>query len=205
VDRKPIGAIMPAPDDKAILPWTARRARPSFAVIPCSKSMSPTRATRRTSRGRRKAPAAVVASAWCFLATACWSLARWWPTRLTFELELAETGTKLPAKVVGVDYEANLALLEAATNGDRSKSFFAGLKPMGIEAKAKVGDNLNIWQLGRVGDLIVTQLRLGKVLTSQYVVEGSRFLIYEGQGIVRSEGNSFTVPIVKGASSPVCC
>lgn len=114
------------------------------------------------------------------------------------EMELAESGQKLPAKVVGVDYEANLALLEASANGNRSKAFFADLKPMTIEPKASVGDNLNIWQLGRVGELIVTQLRLGKVLTSQYVVEGSRFLIYEGQGIVRSEGNSFTVPIVKG-------
>lgn len=100
--------------------------------------------------------------------------------------------------MTGVDYEANLAVLVPATNSERSKVFFKGLKPMQIETKAHAGDNLNIWQLGRVGDLIVTQLKLSKVLTAQYVVEGSRFLAYEGQGIVRSEGNSFTVPVVKG-------
>ena len=113
------------------------------------------------------------------------------------ELELADSGQKLPAKVTGVDYEANLAVLSTAASPERSKSFFAGLKPMEIEPKAQAGENLNIWQLGRVGDLIVTQLKLSKVLTATYVVEGSRFLAYEGQGIVRSEGNSFTVPVVK--------
>ncbi len=114
------------------------------------------------------------------------------------ELELADSGQKLPAKVVGVDYESNLAVLNPASNGERTKHFFADLKPMQIDAKAYAGDNLSIWQLGRVGELIVTQLKLSKVITSQYVVEGSRFLAYEGQGIVRSEGNSFTVPVVKG-------
>ncbi len=114
------------------------------------------------------------------------------------ELELADSGQKLPAKVAAVDYEANLAVLVSNVNETRSKAFLGGLKPMQLETKSRIGDNLNIWQLGRVGDLIVTNLKLSKVLTSQYVVEGSRFLVYEGQGIVRSEGNSFTVPIVKG-------
>jgi S1-C subfamily serine protease len=114
------------------------------------------------------------------------------------ELELADSGQKLPAKVVAVDYEANLAVLVSSVNAERTKNFLKGLKPMQLDTKARIGDNLNIWQLGRVGDLIVTQLKLSKVLTSQYVVEGSKFLVYEGQGIVRSEGNSFTVPIVKG-------
>ena len=113
------------------------------------------------------------------------------------ELELPESGQKIPAKVVGVDYEANLALLEAAYDGDRGKSFFSGLKPMKIESKAHVGDNLSIWQTGRVGELIVTLLRVSKVMTAQYVLPGSSFLVYEGQGIVRTEGNSFTLPVVK--------
>ncbi len=114
------------------------------------------------------------------------------------ELELPESGQKIPAKVVGVDYEANLALLETAAFGERAKTFFAALKPMQIEAKAHVGDDLSIWQTGRVGELIVTQLRVSKVMVAQYVLPGSSFLVYEGQGIVRTEGNSFTLPVVKG-------
>ncbi|MDB6074939.1 MAG: hypothetical protein JWO89_2579 [Verrucomicrobiaceae bacterium] len=114
------------------------------------------------------------------------------------ELELPESGQKIPAKVVGADYEANLALLEAAYSGERSKIFFSDLKPMQIESKAHVGDNLSIWQTGRVGELIVTLLHVSKVMTSAYVLPGSNFLVYEGQGIVRTEGNSFTLPVIKG-------
>jgi S1-C subfamily serine protease len=114
------------------------------------------------------------------------------------ELEQAESGQKLPAKVFAVDYEANVALLDANVNTDRIKEFFSALKPMTLDGKSRAGDNLNVWQIGRVGDLIVTQLKLGKVLVAPYVVDGSRFLVYEGQGIVRTEGNSFTLPVVKG-------
>ena len=40
------------------------------------------------------------------------------------ELELADSGQKLPAKVTWVDYEANLAVLSTAASAERSKSFF---------------------------------------------------------------------------------
>ena len=49
------------------------------------------------------------------------------------ELELPTTGQKLPAKVLAVDYEANLALLESAPS-DKQKAFFAGLKPMAVDS-----------------------------------------------------------------------
>ena len=114
------------------------------------------------------------------------------------ELEQPESGTKLPAKIAAVDYEANVALLVANVNADRTKEYFANLKPMTLDGKSRAGDNLNLWQIGRVGDLIVTQLKLGKVMVASYIVDGSRFLVYEGQGIIRSEGNSFTLPVVKG-------
>ncbi len=113
------------------------------------------------------------------------------------ELELPESEAKIPAKVIGVDYEANLALIGPASSDSKSAAFFSGLKPIEIETKAATGDNLNIWQSGRVGDLLVTPLRVSKIMTSSYVVEGSNYLVYEGQGILRSEGNSFTLPVVK--------
>ncbi len=114
------------------------------------------------------------------------------------ELELPEGGTKIPARVVGADYEANLALIESAQDNERSKAFFKGLAPMEVDPVAHIGDTLAIWQTGRVGDLIVTPLRVAKILTSRYVLSGTNFLVYEGQGIVRSEANSFTLPVVKG-------
>ncbi len=113
------------------------------------------------------------------------------------ELELPESGQKQTAEVKAVDYEANLALL-AATEGERAKSFFAELSPMEIDTSARIGDALSVWQIGPSGDLIVTPLRVSKVETALYFVEGSVFLVYEGNGIIRSEGNSFTLPVVKG-------
>jgi S1-C subfamily serine protease len=114
------------------------------------------------------------------------------------ELELPESELKLPARVVGIDYEANLALLEGASAEERVSAFFSDLKPIELETKAAVGDMLSTWQTSRVGDLIVTPLRISKILTASYAVEGSNYLVYEGQGILRSEGNSFTLPVVKG-------
>lgn len=113
------------------------------------------------------------------------------------ELELPESGQKLTATVKAVDYEANLALL-AAPEGGRSEAFFTGLMPMALDTSARIGDALSVWQIGPSGDLIVTPLRVSKVETARYFVDGSVFLVYEGNGIIRSEGNSFTLPVVKG-------
>ena len=110
------------------------------------------------------------------------------------ELEAADTGRKLTAKVQAVDYEANLALLlPTQAAGD----FFAGLKPIQLDTQARQGDSLELWQLGRVGDLIATKLSLNKVQTARYFVESSQFLVYETYGIIRAEGNSFTLPVIR--------
>lgn len=113
------------------------------------------------------------------------------------ELELPESGQKIPAKVVAVDYEANLALLEAPPS-DKQKAFFTGLKPMSIDNSVRIKDSVEVLQTGRVGELIKSELKIGKILTRRYIVEGSNFLVYEANNIVRSEANSFTLPIVKG-------
>ncbi|MBK8091910.1 MAG: PDZ domain-containing protein [Verrucomicrobiaceae bacterium] len=113
------------------------------------------------------------------------------------ELELPESGQKAPAKVLAVDYEANLALIEAVMDEAKAKTFFATLRPMAIDATARIGDTLAVWQTGRVGDLIETPLRISKVLVRRYNVEGSSFLVYEATGIIRSEANSFTLPLIK--------
>lgn len=110
------------------------------------------------------------------------------------ELEQADSARKLPAKVKAVDYEANLALLEPAV---AARDFFADLKPMVLETNARIGDKLEVWQLGRVGDLISTPLEINKVSTTRYFLETSLFLAYETIGIIRTEANSFTLPVIK--------
>ncbi len=113
------------------------------------------------------------------------------------ELEQAESGQKLTAKVKAVDYEANLAVVVAESE-DKAKGFFSELKPMALDTSSRIGEALSVWQIGPVGDLIVTPLRVSKVETARYFVDGSVFLVYEGNGIIRSEANSFTLPVVKG-------
>ncbi len=113
------------------------------------------------------------------------------------EFELPDSGQKLPAKVEAVDYEANLALL-APNSPNKEKDFFAGLTGVELDTSARIGDALSVWQSGRVGDLIVTPMRISKVMTQGYFVENASFLVYEATGIIRSESNSFTLPVVKG-------
>ncbi len=112
------------------------------------------------------------------------------------ELELPESGQKLPAKVDVVDYETNLALLTPAAPA-KEEDFFKGLTPMSVDTSARIGDSIQVWQAGRVGDLIVTPLEISKVATEGYVVPNAGFLVYEAIGIIRSEANSFTLPVVK--------
>lgn len=113
------------------------------------------------------------------------------------ELELPDSGQKIPAKVLAVDYEANLALL-APNSPSKEKAFFAGLKPMVLDSSPRIGDHLAVWQTGRVGELIVTPLIINKVMIQPYVVDSATFLVYEAIGIIRSEANSFTLPVIKG-------
>jgi S1-C subfamily serine protease len=113
------------------------------------------------------------------------------------ELELPDSGQKIAAKVQAVDYEANLAVL-APNSPAKEKAFFSTLKGMDLDTSARIGDALSVWQTGRVGELIVTPMHISKVMTQGYVVENAAFLVYEATGIIRSEANSFTLPIVKG-------
>lgn len=111
------------------------------------------------------------------------------------ELERAETGLKLSAKVKAVDYEANLALLEPA---QAVENFFAGLKPMAVETAVKARDELDVLQLDPRGDMVISKVILSKFVTTRYVLESSLFLAYETNNIIRTEANSFTLPVVKG-------
>lgn len=113
------------------------------------------------------------------------------------ELELPDSGQKHPARVLAVDYEANLALLTSATP-EKEAAFFAGRSPIALDTSARIGDQLAVWQTGRVGELITSPLILSKVMIQGYAVENAAFIVYETIGIIRQEGNSFTLPVVKG-------
>lgn len=111
------------------------------------------------------------------------------------ELENADSTRTIPAKVVAIDYEANLALLEP-DNGD-IESFFSDLKPLSIGQAATIGDQVDVWQLEDNGMPIITKANIQSVDIVSSFASGHFFLTYEAKGSMQSASNSFTVPVIR--------
>ncbi len=109
------------------------------------------------------------------------------------ELERAESGEKIAANVVVVDYEANLALLEPT-----DKKFLDGLQPLELALDTVVGDRLAAWQLEPTGTLVVTEGLVTTIGVTQYPSEVSDFLTYRLSIPMQYRDSSYTVPLVKG-------
>lgn len=111
------------------------------------------------------------------------------------ELENADSTRTLPAKVVAIDYEANLALLEP-DNGD-TEGFFKGLKPLTLGGPAKIGDEVDVWQLEDNGMPLVTHATIQSVDIVSSFAQGHYFLTYEAKGSMQSATSSFTLPVIR--------
>jgi hypothetical protein len=110
------------------------------------------------------------------------------------ELEQADTGRKVTAKVEFVDYEVNLAIMVATEDpGD----FFAHNKPLSIDTTAKAKDKLDVWQFESNGTAVSTGIELNRIDIGDYFLAGERFLIFEANGAVQYRGGTFTLPVVK--------
>ena len=108
------------------------------------------------------------------------------------ELERAESGEKIAAKVKVVDYEANLALLEPV-----EKKFLDGLSPLEVALDTVVGDRLAAWQLEPTGALVVTEGLVTTVQMMHYPMDVGQFLTYRMSIAMQYRENSYTVPLVK--------
>jgi S1-C subfamily serine protease len=108
------------------------------------------------------------------------------------ELERAESGEKIAAKVKVVDYEANLALLEPI-----EKKFLDGLSPLELALDTVVGDRLAAWQLEPTGALVVTEGLVTTVQMMHYPMDVGQFLTYRMSIAMQYRENSYTVPLVK--------
>ncbi len=108
------------------------------------------------------------------------------------ELERAESGEKIAAKVKVVDYEANLALLEPV-----ERKFLDGLSPLEVALDTVVGDRLAAWQLEPTGALVVTEGLVTTVQMMHYPMDVGQFLTYRMSIAMQYRENSYTVPLVK--------
>ncbi len=108
------------------------------------------------------------------------------------ELERAESGQKIDAKVVCVDYEANLALLEPT-----AENFLTGIPPLELIQDAAVGDRVNVLQLESNDALVATPGPITTIEVAHYQLEGTAFLVYRLSLPLQYREGSFTAPVIK--------
>lgn len=110
------------------------------------------------------------------------------------ELEHPSSGARVTARIKGIDYEANLAVLEPA---DSDSKVFEGLAPLALDDSVVAGDKLNVWQVEDNGDGVSTDVDVLRVDVGRYFIPGSIFLLYQVKGSLQARTNSFTLPVVK--------
>ncbi len=108
------------------------------------------------------------------------------------ELEKAESGERMAARVLCVDHEANLALLEPT-----DPKFLAGSKPFELTSDAAVADRLNILQLESNDALVSTPGPIGTIEVARYQVDDTAFLLYRLNVALQTKDSSFTAPVLK--------
>lgn len=115
-------------------------------------------------------------------------------TYLEFE---SPDGTRFaPAKVLAVDYEANLALLGPASAEDGAK-LFARTQPLAIATPPALGQTLDIYQIEDNGVELRTNGTLQSIDVSSTFLPGHNFLTYLVKASMQSAASSFTVPVLQ--------
>jgi S1-C subfamily serine protease len=99
-----------------------------------------------------------------------------------------------PAKVIAVDYEANLALLGLQNADDK---FFEGTKPLTLADAPSPGDTLDIYQVEENGDPLMTSGPIQTVDVISSFLPGQFFLTYEVKASLQSAASSFTLPVLR--------
>jgi S1-C subfamily serine protease len=108
------------------------------------------------------------------------------------EFERPATSERIPAEVIFVDYESNLALL-AATD----PAFLERAVPLALDETARVGSTAEILQLEPNGDIAPTTARLTTITMAQYVLDDVGFLIFRLSAPIQQREGSFVLPAVR--------
>jgi S1-C subfamily serine protease len=110
------------------------------------------------------------------------------------ELESPDGKRLAPAKVIAVDFEANLALLGLGSEADAK--FFEGTRPLEMAVPPKLGDTLDIVQVEENGTPLVTPGSLLSIDVVSNFLPGQFFLTYEVKASMQSAANSFSLPVL---------
>lgn len=112
------------------------------------------------------------------------------------EFESADGTRFAPAKVIAVDYEANLALLGPA-EGDKGKAFFEHSVPFEITNPPEIGATLEILQVEDNGVALQTPGTLQSIDLASNFLPGHSFLTYMVKASMQSAASSYSLPVLR--------
>lgn len=114
-------------------------------------------------------------------------------TYLEFE---SPDGTRFAqAKVIAVDYEANLALLGPASE-EEGRLVFEKTTPLEITAPPKIGQTLQILQIEENGLPLLTAGSLQSIDVTANFLPGQGFLTYLVKASMQSAASSYSLPVL---------
>ena len=99
------------------------------------------------------------------------------------------------AKVIAVDYEANLALLGPASEKE-GNVFFEKTVPLAITAPPHIGQSLDILQIEDNGLALLTPGNLQSIDVTSNFLPGHGFLTYQVKASMQSAASSYSLPVL---------
>ena len=115
-------------------------------------------------------------------------------TYLEFE---STDGTRFAqAKVIAVDYEANLALLGPASEKEGS-ALFDKTTPLELTAPPKIGQTLEIMQVEENNLTLLTPGTLQSIDVASNFLPGHSFLTYQIKASMQSAASSYSLPVLQ--------
>jgi len=111
------------------------------------------------------------------------------------ELESPDGTHFAQAKVVAVDYEANLALL-APTSDDEGAIFYEGTTPLEMTESPTIGETVEILQIEENGQTILTSGVIQSIDVTSDFLPGHGFLTYLVKASMQSGASSFSLPVL---------
>lgn len=174
-------ATAPAPDPQAILASVVR-------ISTTQQGWNQGQPWEKLPSGRRRSLGAIVAPGQVLTTAEMAADATY------IELESPDGKKLAPAKVIAVDFEANLALLGLGSEDDAA--FFEGTKPLDLATPPKPGDGLEIVQVEENGSPLVTPGSLLSIDVVSNFLPGQFFLTYELKASMQSAANSFSLPVL---------
>ncbi|MFV0336693.1 MAG: PDZ domain-containing protein [Chthoniobacterales bacterium] len=108
------------------------------------------------------------------------------------ELEEPTGGSKSKARIVCIDYDSDLALLEAI-----QPDFLSKKTPLKIAPNPHLGDSLEVLQLENNGELIATPAKLTRITTAGYAIDDIAMLVFRLALTLQQRDGSFVLPAIQ--------